>query len=200
MKIRNIGSLLLVCTAFGSQAWAQGDIDDGKVKFYTCAGCHSIPGYSNSAPNYQVPKLGGQQPAYLISAIKDYASGARTHTSMEGNAYSRSEQDLQDLAAYISQHRRGNTSNNVTGDVASGKKIAENCASCHGKDGNSEGNFPKLAGQYESYLMKALHDYKSGARKNPIMSGAVSNLSDADIHNLAAYYASQRRGLTIVSD
>ncbi len=84
-------------------------------------------------------------------------------------------------------------------DIAAGAaKAAEVCASCHGKDGNNDApDFPKLAGQYEDYLVKALRDYKSGERNNAIMKGFAAALTDRDIRNLAAYYASQRGTLRV---
>ena len=84
------------------------------------------------------------------------------------------------------------------GDAAAGKGKSQVCQACHGVDGNSPApNFPKLAGQYQDYLLRALIDYKSGARKNPIMSGQVAALSEQDMKDLAAYYASQK-GLYVV--
>ena len=79
------------------------------------------------------------------------------------------------------------------GDAAKGRAKADQvCAACHGKDGNtpSDPSYPRLAGQYSDYLLRALRDYQSGARKNAIMSGIASGLSRADMENLAAYYAS----------
>ncbi len=78
-------------------------------------------------------------------------------------------------------------------NVDAGKaKAKEVCAACHGDDGNSPtADFPKLAGQHRDYLAKALRDYKSGQRKNPIMAGFVATLSKDEIENLAAYYAAQ---------
>lgn len=78
-------------------------------------------------------------------------------------------------------------------DLAAGKAKAEQiCAACHGADGNSkDGQYPILAGQHPDYIRKALRDYKSGARKNPTMAGMAAPLSDADIENLAAWFASQ---------
>jgi cytochrome c553 len=78
-------------------------------------------------------------------------------------------------------------------DVAAGQaKVKEVCQACHGLDGNSQAaDYPKLGGQYRDYLAKALRDYKSGARKNPIMAGFAGTLTDKDIDNVAAYYASQ---------
>jgi cytochrome c553 len=75
---------------------------------------------------------------------------------------------------------------------AAKKKVTELCQACHGMDGNSPvADNPKLAGQYSDYLAKALRDYKSGARKNPVMQGMVGTLSPQDIENLAAYYSAQ---------
>jgi len=73
------------------------------------------------------------------------------------------------------------------------KQLVATCASCHGEDGNStvETN-PKLAGQYESYLVQALKSYRDGSRENAIMSGFAGQLSDKDIKALAAYFASQK--------
>ena len=78
-------------------------------------------------------------------------------------------------------------------DAAAAKKtVTEVCQACHGLDGNSASpDFPKLGGQHSDYLAKALRDYKSGARKNPIMAGFAATLSTSDIDNLAAYYATQ---------
>ena len=80
----------------------------------------------------------------------------------------------------------------VEGNAVAGKQKAAACAACHGADGNKtiDGNHPKLAGQYADYLLKALKDYKSGNRSNAIMAGQVQNLSEADMANLAVYYAS----------
>jgi cytochrome c553 len=78
------------------------------------------------------------------------------------------------------------------GDAAAGKNKAQACAGCHGADGNSATpNFPKLAGQGASYLFKQLQDFKSGDRKNAIMSGQVANLNEQDMADLAAYFSQQ---------
>jgi Cytochrome c553 len=86
----------------------------------------------------------------------------------------------------------------AAGDPEAGKDKSQLCQSCHGADGNSMvTQFPRLAGQYEDYLVKALKAYKSGGRKNPIMSSVVQALSEEDIENLAAYYARQNDGLYV---
>jgi cytochrome c553 len=85
-------------------------------------------------------------------------------------------------------------------DVAAGAaKVKEVCQACHGMDGNSQvPDNPKLGGQRPDYIAKALRDYKSGARKNPIMGGQVSGLSAQDMADLAAYFASQKGALHVV--
>ncbi|MBL8482772.1 MAG: cytochrome c [Rhodocyclaceae bacterium] len=79
------------------------------------------------------------------------------------------------------------------GDASRGKELSAPCAACHGADGNSVApDFPRLAGQYETYLFRALQDYKWGARKNAIMAGQVEKLEKRDMADLAAYFASQQ--------
>jgi cytochrome c553 len=78
------------------------------------------------------------------------------------------------------------------GEPAAGKEKAMVCAACHGQDGQSiDPTYPNLAGQHESYLIKALADYRAGRRTNAIMAPMAVNLSDQDIEDLAAWYASQ---------
>jgi cytochrome c553 len=84
------------------------------------------------------------------------------------------------------------------GNAEAGKqKAAQVCAACHGPDGNKPAGpeFPILAGQYPDYLAKALTDYKSGKRVNPIMKGFASMLSKQEIEDVAAWFSSQPSGL-----
>jgi len=79
------------------------------------------------------------------------------------------------------------------GDPKAGQEKSAVCAGCHGADGNSTvGANPRLAGQYESYLLQALQQYKSGKRKDMLMSNMVANLSTQDMKDLAAWFSSQR--------
>jgi cytochrome c553 len=90
----------------------------------------------------------------------------------------------------------------LNGDAAKGQAIASGiCAACHGPDGNSliTAN-PVLAGQHPEYLYKQLANYKSGQRKNPIMSLQVATLSDDDMRNLAAWFASQKPRTGVARD
>ncbi len=101
------------------------------------------------------------------------------------------------LAGLFATAALGAASAALAADVKAGEaKVKEACQACHGVDGNSQSaDYPKLGGQYPDYLAKTLRDYKSGARKNPIMAGFAGTLSTADIENVAAYYAAQPAAL-----
>ena len=89
---------------------------------------------------------------------------------------------------------------NATGDYAAGeKKAKEVCAACHGADGNSpSGAFPKLAGQWESYLIAAMKQYRSGERKNAVMAPQAATLSDQEIEDTASYFSQQKPALFVI--
>lgn len=90
----------------------------------------------------------------------------------------------------------------TVGDATNGQIIASRvCAACHGNDGVSPLPVnPNLAGQHPEYLLKQLRDFKSGERSNPVMIGMVATLSDEDMRNLAAYYASRKPALLSARD
>jgi cytochrome c553 len=83
-------------------ASAKGDAANGKQLFYTCTGCHGIADYKNAYPTYRVPKVGGQNEAYLVAALNGYKNGERSHPTMQAQAESFSEQEIADIAAYLS--------------------------------------------------------------------------------------------------
>jgi len=77
------------------------------------------------------------------------------------------------------------------GNVAAGKDKSASCVGCHGAEGiSATGIYPNIGGQYENYLLHSLKAYKSGERQNAIMQGMVAALSEQDMEDLAAYYAS----------
>ena len=97
-----IGAALTgIALAVAAPVHAAGDAAKGRVKAITCMGCHGIPGYHNAYPNYPVPRVGGQHPEYIVIALKAYKSGQRGHKTMQAQAASLSEQDMQDIAAYF---------------------------------------------------------------------------------------------------
>jgi len=178
---------MLLAVAWGN-AWADGDAERGRALADTCRGCHFIPNYKNSYPVYKVPMIGGQSAEYLVAALKGYASGERGHETMHSNAATLSDQDMQDIAAYIAS--LGPARPAASGPVSD--KVAT-CIACHGERGISvQAIYPNLAGQHKSYLVQALEGYRGGSRKNPIMAGFVAGLSDADIEAVTDYFSAQQ--------
>lgn len=103
--------LLAACLALftASAAIAQtpaGSAEKGKQLTYTCQGCHGVTGYKNVYPTYSVPKITGQSAEYLENALTEYRKGARKHPTMQAQAQSFSEQDIKDIAAYLSSLKK----------------------------------------------------------------------------------------------
>ncbi|MEP7242984.1 MAG: cytochrome c [Gammaproteobacteria bacterium] len=184
----------LACTAIQAQeaAAGAGNAEHGKAISYTCLGCHGIPGYRNAYPNYSVPKLEGQHPEYIVIALTAYRAGERSHLTMHSQASTLSDQDMLDIAAYFSGKplKTGNAPVGKTPDSA------QVCVACHGPDGvGITPQYPSLAGQHADYIERALHDYKKGGRKNPIMGTFAAQVKDEDVKVLAEYYSKQKPSL-----
>ena len=102
-----IAALLCAGLLFGAQAalaqaaGASAKGPDFQNFHAQCIGCHGIPGYKTAFPHvYHVPKIAGQQPGYIVAALKAYKSGQRSHPSMRGIAASLSEEEMKALAEY----------------------------------------------------------------------------------------------------
>jgi cytochrome c553 len=163
-----------------------GDLHRGRELSYTCLGCHGIDGYRNAYPDYSVPKLEGQNPEYLASALHDYRKGDRSHLTMHSQASELSDQDIADIAAFFAG-KPLTASGKAQGTVP---QAATLCTSCHGQDGVAVAPlYPSLAGQHHDYLVRALQEYQNGGRKNPIMKSLVASLKPADIAEIAAYFS-----------
>src|ERR1700734_630662 len=190
------GTALCVSGSLG--AHAAGNPADGEKKFYTCYGCHGIDNYRNAYPDYSVPKLRHQNASYIVAALQEYRSGERPHATMHAQAASLSDQDMEDIAAYLQGV------DPVKPSAAAGKapKQVAACIACHGETGlGVEAPLtPKpavLAGQHEDYLQQALDSYRNGRRKNVVMdSMAKLLLSEEDVKIAAAYFADQASPLT----
>lgn len=171
-------------------AKATGDAAAGKQSAAACANCHGAAGIS---PNDSWPSLAGQNATYLARILAAYKSGDQTDAIMTPLAQVLSDTDIQNLAAYYAGSSCGGAAGGKpVGDVAAGEALAQNCTACHGQAGRgSNPAWPKLAAQKPGYLVNVLKAFKAGLRKDPTMAGAARSLSDADIANLAAYYAAQ---------
>lgn len=171
-------------------ARADGDAASGEKLAYTCLGCHGIEHYKNAYPKYSVPKLGGQNEAYIVAALAAYKSGARWHPTMRGLASALTDQDRADLAAYFRA-----AAPKIASAVPAGTapEQAATCVACHGQSGiGTMDEYPHIAGQHADYLAQALNDYRLGKRKNPIMQPFAGPLSRGDIEALAEFFAAQK--------
>ena len=197
--------LVLIFTLMASySAWAEGDIDAGKLKAATCVACH---GRDGNAIIGQYPKLAGQHADYLVKQLADYklavtSSGAqgRSNAIMAGMAAALSATDMADLGAYFSSLPiSGNTTPENVIAIAeplyrfgdSDRGIAA-CISCHGPRGNgtSLSGFPKISGQNAQYIQLQLQAFRSSARNNDLnamMRSAAVKLNDNEIEALSAY-------------
>ena len=96
---------LLLAACFTTTALAddpKGDPKVGHALVYTCGGCHGVTGYRNAYPNYRVPRIGGQNYDYLVSALTEYKKGERAHPTMRAQGESLSDEDIRNIAAYLS--------------------------------------------------------------------------------------------------
>lgn len=109
MNNLRVWALAVACALLAASgvAAAEGNIEAGRAKAYTCMGCHAVDGYRNAYPSFRVPRLGGQHSEYLVSALQAYANGDRDHPTMQALAGTLSEQDMLDIAAYFEASGRG---------------------------------------------------------------------------------------------
>jgi cytochrome c553 len=187
-KIVLIAALLVTMTA-ANPALAAGDPAAGAELGYSCLGCHGIKGYRNAYPSYRVPKLGGQKAAYLVIAITGYRDGKRAHPTMGAQASSLTDQQIEDVAAYLAS--LGGDTVAAGGATAPSIDLTATCIACHGQNGISlSPTWPTLAGQHEDYLEHALNQYRDGTRTDSVMAPMAAMLTDDDVASLAEYYSS----------
>lgn len=157
-----------------------------------CASCHGAKGIS---PNDAWPNLAGQNAAYLARILGAYKSGAQSDVMMSPVAQALSDADVQNLATYYAGLSCRAPARAAAAGADAVKLLAKNCAACHGETGiGVNPAWPHIAGQNATYLSNTLKAFRAGLRKDPLMAGVVRGLSDADIANLAAYFAAQRCG------
>lgn len=187
-----LAALLLmtpVLAATPASAQTAGDPERGAVLADTCLGCHGIAGYRNAYPSYRVPKLGGQNADYIITALQGYRAQTRAHNTMHAQAASMTDADIRDVAAYFASQGAPKAGAPVATGAA--EKVAT-CAACHGEAGISPApNWPNLAGQYVDYLEHAIRQYKTGERKDPVMGAQAQAIKDEDIRLIAEHFAAQ---------
>jgi len=180
---------------------AKPDLVKGEATFTaTCAACHGADG--NSAVPAQ-PKLAAQHPEYLVKQLQEYKSGARKNPIMQGFAAMLSEEDMRNIAFWVTTKpgKPGFAKDKAL--VAMGEKIWRGgiadrqvpaCASCHSPNGaGMPAQYPRLAGQHADYTATQLTAFRDGKRNNnQQMTGVAAKLNDREIKALADYIAGLR--------
>jgi cytochrome c553 len=154
-----------------------------------CVKCH---GEDGNASGSGMPNLSAQAPEYFVASMIAYVEGNREHKMMAKLAANLDEDTLGKMGVFYAVQEPARTATTGDGNADLGRAASEPCASCHGDDGNASGAaMPTLAGQDARYFVKAMKAYKGGKRHHEQMFDAVNELSEADVDNLAAFYANQ---------
>ena len=175
------------------QKVAAGDAAAGKaVAERECKGCHGLDG-KGTIP--AIPTLAGQTERYLLASLTEYREGKRAHAALRDISTRLNDGEARNVAAYyaglppVASESGGAP---PPSPYESGRKVAAQCASCHGEDGNSKtSGTPSLAGQQPGYFVTAIREYLTGARPTAPMHMLVRDMSRLDLENAALYFASQ---------
>ena len=205
--------LLALAATFFMPAQAQtADIAAGQKGAAMCIGCHGIQGYQASFPEvHKVPKISGQNAAYIVASLNAYKKGERKHPTMRGIAAQLSDVEMANLAAFYEQD--GASMVKPVADMPVAAPSAEvaalltkgACVSCHGVNFSKPiaPAYPKIAGQHGDYLYVALRAY--GTEKNPqvgrangIMAAQVKPFSRKELKLMADYIGSLPSELRVV--
>jgi cytochrome c553 len=188
--ISKVVAAAFVSMLIAQTASADGDPERGRVLGNTCLGCHGIEGYRNAYPSYRVPKLGGQKPDAIESALHAYKGKSRRHHTMQAQGASLTEQDIEDLASWLALSPPA--SDELDAQSVGNLEAARACVNCHGTTGSEVKPAPPvLSGQHRSYLAEALKQYKDGERGNTVMTAFTAGLTEQDIEQLAAFFAAR---------
>ena len=154
-----------------------------------CIKCHDITG---NAEGSGMPNLTSQDPEYFETSMMAYIDGSRSHRLMKKLVAKLDEATIKKMGVYYAVQEPLQTETLGEGDANVGRRLAKDCESCHGEDGNSKkAKMPTLAGQDARYFIKAMKHYKDGTRQHQKMFEAAEQLSEQDVINLATYYAAQ---------
>jgi len=176
------------------------DIAEGKrVAEASCASCHGMNGIAK-VKDKDTPHIAGQRPAYLYLEMRVYQTGARGNTPMNNAVKFMSDDALVKVAAYYANLDPAQPEASGSAKAASrpdpvgaGKAAAAGCAGCHGETGITKvPGMSNMAGLDPKYIVSSIKAYTKGERKHDMMKTLVSALSDADLENIALFYALQK--------
>lgn len=161
---------------------AFGDAQKGEALTADCGGCHGLRGISHDP---MIPNLAGQEPTYLVNAIKAYRDNKRSHEEMVADI---SDEAIQDIAAFYAVQTAGSLAD--TGEEL--ESVVAKCNRCHGRaQGETTLVLPSLNGQKREYLVRVMQEYRDSERGSTMMHKMSSGYSDELLEQLADWYASQ---------
>jgi cytochrome c553 len=177
------------------------DLAKGEATFTAvCAACHGVDGNS-ATPAY--PKLAQQHPEYLVKQLQEFKSDKRSNAIMKGFASMLSDEDMKNVAYWVSTKKAKTGSASEKSLVLLGERIYRGgiadrqiaaCAGCHSPNGAGiPSQFPRLSGQHADYVAAQLTAFRDGVRKNSVqMAQVASKLNDREIKAVADYVAGLR--------
>ena len=176
------------------------DLVKGQASFASCVGCHGVDGNSGTPGN---PKLAQQHPEYLVKQLQEYKSGKRANAIMSGIAAGLSEEDMKNIAFWVTTNKAKPGAATDKDLAALGEKIYRGgiqdrqiaaCAGCHSPNGAGiPAQYPRLSGQHAEYTAAQLTYFRDGIRKNNLqMTQVAAKLNDREIKALADYIAGLR--------
>ena len=177
------------------------DIAKGEASFTAvCSACHGVDGNSGTPAN---PKLAQQHPEYLVKQLQEFKSGKRANAIMSGFAQTLSEEDMKNIAAWVTgkKAKAGFAKDKelvVVGERIYRGGIADRqvpaCAGCHSPNGAGiPSQYPRLSGQHAEYLTAQLTGFRDGVRKNSLqMTQVAAKMNDREIKAVADYIAGLR--------
>lgn len=192
---RGIAVLAAVWLGLSADGTVAADAATGQRLAVRCASCHGLDGVSHLAG---VPHIAGQNENYIFKALCDFHGrefpGCRADTPMNERAPSLSIAEMEHIAAWYARQRCPTPEPPVSRSVP--RAVTESCANCHGVEGrNHSALTPVIAGQRSDYLLDQLRHFASTAmnrtREHPLMDVYASRYSDADLVELARWYAAQ---------
>ncbi len=163
--------------------------ENGKTVSAACVACHGAEGNSKTAGT---PNLAGQQPIYFVAATQEYLTGQRESAPMDPMLRKLGKLDIESVALYFASQTPAQRSAPPTGNAAAGEPKTAVCGGCHGSHGvSTDAATPSLAAQDPQYLTRALKGYRT-TRKNDTMARVAAALTDQEIDDIVAFYATQK--------
>jgi cytochrome c553 len=180
---------------------AKPDLAKGEASFgAVCAACHAADGNSGTPAN---PKLSQQHPEYIIKQLSEFKSGKRANPIMKGFASALSDDDMRNIAYWVSSKAAKPGFAKDKDLVLLGERIYRGgiadrsipaCAGCHSPNGAGiPAQYPRLSGQHSDYVATQLTSFRDGVRKNSLqMTQVAAKLNDREIKAVADYIAGLR--------